>query len=109
MPSSRCLALIKGASSNMKLKNTLTLLRFAGKDVIGLEQRPASDTVHIEEAMQWLCRAQDATPDGGVSEGFHLYHGWLPSYPETSGIKYPMSILQKDGRAALIYQLDCPL
>jgi uncharacterized protein YyaL (SSP411 family) len=35
--------------------------------------------------MQWLCRAQDSTDDGGVSEGFHLYRGWLPSYPQTTG------------------------
>jgi len=39
----------------------------------------------LDEAIQWLCRAQDATPDGGVSEGYHLFHGWLPSYPETTG------------------------
>ena len=41
--------------------------------------------VHLEKVMQWLCRAQDSTPDDGVSEGYHLYHGWLPSYPETTG------------------------
>jgi uncharacterized protein YyaL (SSP411 family) len=29
--------------------------------------------------------AQDSSPDGGVSEGYHLLHGWLPSYPETTG------------------------
>lgn len=39
----------------------------------------------LDAAMAWLARAQDATPDGGVSEGYHLYHGWLPSYPETTG------------------------
>lgn len=36
-------------------------------------------------AADWLCRAQDSTPVHGVSEGYHLKHGWLPSYPETSG------------------------
>ena len=35
--------------------------------------------------MWWLRRAQDGTPDDGVSQGFHLYHGWLSSYPETTG------------------------
>lgn len=40
---------------------------------------------HIQEAMQWLYRAQKASTDGGVSEAYHLYHGWLPSYPETTG------------------------
>lgn len=38
-----------------------------------------------DAALSWMCRAQDATPDGGVSAGFHLKDGWLPSYPETSG------------------------
>jgi hypothetical protein len=41
--------------------------------------------VHLEKSFRWLCRAQDKTEDGGVSEGYHLYHGWLPSYPETTG------------------------
>ena len=39
----------------------------------------------LRDAAGWLCRAQDSTPDGGVSEGYHLKHGWLPSYPETTG------------------------
>jgi len=41
--------------------------------------------IHIEKAINWLSLAQDSTKDGGVSEGYHLYHGWLPSYPETTG------------------------
>ena len=45
----------------------------------------SSGDVHIHEAMQWLLRAQKMTNDDGVSEGFHLYHGWLSSYPETTG------------------------
>ena len=40
---------------------------------------------HQTAAVDWLCRAQDATCDGGVSAGFHLKDGWLPSYPETTG------------------------
>ena len=39
----------------------------------------------LNKAIAWLCKAQDSTNDGGVSEGYHLYHGWLPSYPETTG------------------------
>jgi hypothetical protein len=41
--------------------------------------------IHIDEAVNWILRAQDASPDGGVSAGYHLYHGWLSSYPETTG------------------------
>ena len=40
---------------------------------------------HRDAALEWLCRAQDATPDGGVSAGYHLKDGWLASYPETTG------------------------
>jgi hypothetical protein len=40
-------------------------------------------------AVDWLLRAQLATPDGGVSLGYFpadlVYQGWLPSYPETTG------------------------
>lgn len=39
----------------------------------------------LPAAVNWLCRAQDATPDGGVSAGYHLRDGWLASYPETTG------------------------
>jgi uncharacterized protein YyaL (SSP411 family) len=44
-----------------------------------------SNQFHIDEAIKWLSKAQDSTADDGVSEGYHLYHGWLPSYPETTG------------------------
>lgn len=40
---------------------------------------------HQLAALSWLCVAQDATPDGGVSAGLHLKDSWLPSYPETTG------------------------
>ena len=40
---------------------------------------------HIKKAIDWLSLAQDSTKDDGVSEGYHLYHGWLASYPETTG------------------------
>ena len=52
--------------------------------------------VHLREAMRWLCRAQDATGDGGVSRSYALRHmrahrrkGWLASYPETTGYIIP--------------------
>lgn len=47
-----------------------------------------------QAAAEWLLRAQDATPDGGVSYGyFPCDHGhgsgWRPSYPETTGYIIP--------------------
>ncbi len=52
---------------------------------------------HIQAAIQWLCRAQDAnTEDDGVSRSYSLiYHqyfkkkGWVASYPETTGYIIP--------------------
>src|ERR1700682_4251602 len=40
---------------------------------------------HLSAAESWLCRAQDASTDGGVSYGYSFLGGWRPSYPETSG------------------------
>lgn len=44
---------------------------------------------HIEAGMKWLSRAQDATPDGGVSIRFSLVRGWESTYPETTGYIIP--------------------
>lgn len=39
----------------------------------------------IYSAIRWLCHAQDANNDGGVSAWFSLVNGWQPSYIETTG------------------------
>ena len=51
---------------------------------------------HLNEAMSWLMRAQDATKSGGVSWGYslgwNLYFkkkGWQPAYPEVTGYIVP--------------------
>lgn len=45
--------------------------------------------VHLEGAIDWLCRAQDVREGlgdaGGFSAGWSFEDGWLPSYPETTG------------------------
>jgi uncharacterized protein YyaL (SSP411 family) len=53
---------------------------------------PEEPETHLKAAMDWLCRAQDATSDGGVSRSYHIARhsflhvlGWAPSYPETTG------------------------
>lgn len=52
----------------------------------------ASHIPHVQAALDWLARSQDATPDDGFSRGYsltwnpYLYQrGWQPSYPETTG------------------------
>jgi len=49
-----------------------------------------SDQEHLEKAITWLCAAQDATPDDGVSAFYDIRAGeWGPSYPETTGYIIP--------------------
>jgi hypothetical protein len=45
----------------------------------------------VEEAIGWLCRAQDRSTshDGGVARHFSLTSGWSSSYPETTGYIIP--------------------
>lgn len=67
-----------------------------------LAERPEGHPVaadhrpHLREAVAWLCRAQDATLNGGVARGYSLVwdsyfrsHGWQPPYPETTGYIIP--------------------
>jgi len=48
-----------------------------------------SDREHLIAAANWLRRAQDATPDGGVCGRYSLRTGWSSSYPETTGYIIP--------------------
>lgn len=50
----------------------------------------------LRDAIAWICRAQDASGDGGVARSYSLvYHpyfkrrGWTASYPETTGYIIP--------------------
>ena len=74
----------------------LTRLSRSLLDRLGKSFPVREPEVHLAEAMQWLCRAQDATPDGGVSRSYslrwiprHERRGWLASYPETTGYIIP--------------------
>lgn len=67
--------------------------------------RPAKaldDRFHSTAAVAWLCRAQDATPDRGVSHSYLIGKGWMPSYPETTGYIIPSFI----NRARLLGEQD---
>ena len=46
---------------------------------------PAPDDVHLQAALDWLCLAQDATGNDGVSSLYRLGGGWDLAYPETTG------------------------
>lgn len=59
-------------------------------DFVGAgKTRPKPSGVHLQAAMQWLCRAQDAGDDDGVARMYSLRDGWGASYPETTGYIIP--------------------
>ncbi len=71
--------------ANATLQPILAFTRVALRDRRRSAPRGASAEQHLLAAEAWLCRAHDASPDGGVSYGYTLRDGWRPSYPETSG------------------------
>jgi hypothetical protein len=62
----------------------------------------------LQAAIAWLCRTHDMTGREGSSKGFHLIHGWMPAYPETTG--YVLGTLleygERTGRADLIARAE---
>jgi len=51
---------------------------------------PSDNPTHLAEAIAWLKRAQDATPDDGVAQTYLVkYRHWANSYPETTGYIIP--------------------
>jgi len=74
------------------MKRILPALR----DALGITNPIHSPETHLQECMLWLCRAQDATNDDGVSRSYtlrwmraHRRRGWLEAYPETTGYIIP--------------------
>ena len=64
-------------------------LPVALSDLRGQRHGPGATESHLNAAVDWLLRAQDATPGGGVSYGYSLKSGWRPSYVETTGYIAP--------------------
>jgi len=64
-------------------------LRLLVRDVLGRRGPVLDNRRHLEEAAQWILRAQAATPDDGVSGGYSFEDGWIASYPETTGYIIP--------------------
>lgn len=67
---------------------------------------------NVRAAYQWLCTAQDATPDRGVAGCYNLVKGWAGSYPETTGyiiptfLSYAETFNQSDARTRAIEMAD---
>lgn len=55
------------------------------QDFFNQKHKKFSNKTHLAKTIAWLKRAQDASPDGGVSAWFSLINGWSYSYIETTG------------------------
>lgn len=52
--------------------------------------KPTEINTHLNAAMAWLVRAQERSPDDGVSQTYLVRSGkWANSYPETTGYIIP--------------------
>lgn len=63
----------------------LAFIPLIAKSATRRHRRPQEPEVHLRAALEWLCRAQDESPDGGVSYGYSARGGWKDPYRETSG------------------------
>jgi hypothetical protein len=77
------------------------------------KDRKADDETRLNAAVNWVLRAQAATPDAGVSRGyFPMSGGWEASYPETTGylitslLAYAVEYRRDDVRAAALAMAD---
>jgi len=68
----------------MQIKKSLIFIKNI-YDSIKNDGPEYSHADHLESVFNWLFLAQKMSEGGGVSIGYHLYHGWLKPYPETTG------------------------
>ena len=64
-------------------------IRVIVKDWLSRRGPVLENRTHLQEAAQWILKAQAATSDGGVSAGYSFDDGWIASYPETTGYIIP--------------------
>jgi hypothetical protein len=74
------------------------------RDLVGRRGPIFEARRHLEAAAQWILRAQEATPDDGMSAGYSFEDGWIASYPETSGYTIPTLLAYGEYAAAPLYR-----
>jgi uncharacterized protein YyaL (SSP411 family) len=72
----------------VNIGSILEKLIVLARDHVGKPQLRET-AAHLQGAVEWIYRAQDATPDRGVSHSYVIGGRWLPSYPETTGYIIP--------------------
>ena len=89
----------------LRTRGDFSLFSTVTREMLNIDFPAESVEVHLAAAISWLCSAQDATPDGGVSAFYDTREGfWGPSYPETSGYIIPTLFNYADFAADLSYQ-----
>jgi hypothetical protein len=70
------------------------------RDRGGLRQQDPDLDRCLQEAVAWICRAQDhsLSADGGVAHNYSLQKGWSTSYPETTGYIIPTLLAYSEAR-----------
>jgi hypothetical protein len=71
-----------------RIYRPVALIRIV-RDMLDLRGPVRENRIHLREAVDWILRAQAATPDDGVSMGYSFEDGWIHSYPETTGYIIP--------------------
>jgi uncharacterized protein YyaL (SSP411 family) len=69
--------------------NKALLLRAICRSIFPNKNSKANLEKSLRATYKWLCEAQDATSDAGVSAAYHVIRGWHASYPETTGYIIP--------------------
>lgn len=74
----------------VRSRGDLSVLSAVVRGKLNLLYRVGTNQEHLKATMEWLCRAQDATHDDGVSAVYDIVaNAWFPSYPETTGYIIP--------------------
>ncbi|MSS71050.1 MAG: hypothetical protein EXS64_06145 [Candidatus Latescibacteria bacterium] len=73
------------------------------RDALRLRHPLHPPRIHLHAALDWLCRAQDATGCGGVSFAYGLKRGWHAPYPETTGYLIPTFYAAADHLGETLY------
>lgn len=92
---------IRSQLSTLRMIISTDATRWASWGQLTGRKQVLSSQEHAQAAMKWMCRAQDAIRDGGVSYGFDVTQGWMPAYPETTGYMIPTFLNYADSCRSL--------
>lgn len=70
---------------NLSYLRYLTIPFFVIKNALILRKKRKNFGYALDASMEWLCKAQDQSGEGGISLGYDLRKGWEPAFPETTG------------------------